>query len=44
MNVHDAGHVIPRGVDAAVDGKAGGIDPIRRVHHLVALEIDFDQR
>src|SRR5438132_13246197 len=41
--MHDAERVFARGMYGAVNRKAGGIDEVRRIHHLVAVWIDLHQ-
>ena len=44
MDVHDARHILPGRMNAAVNREAGRIDFVGRVHDLPAAEIDLDER
>ncbi len=43
MQVDDAAHLRPRGMDRAVDGEPRRVDGIRRVADDLAVEIDLDE-
>src|SRR5439155_1553427 len=43
VRVQDAAGIFARGVDRRMDGEARRVDLVRRLHHLVAVEIDLDQ-
>jgi hypothetical protein len=41
--VHDTLRIVSDGVDSTVDGKAGGIDIVRRIHHDLSIKINLHE-
>ncbi|MNI58857.1 hypothetical protein D3C73_1139880 [compost metagenome] len=43
MRVQHAHRVLAGRMDTAMNGEAGGVDVVFRIHHLVAVQVDLDQ-